>query len=191
MGVEEHKARAPERVRCFVVTVSDTRTKEDDISGGIIQELLKSNFHHVMGYQIVKDDAEQVKALVSKASQHPQIQVIILSGGTGISARDNTYEALRSIYQKDITGFGEIFRFLSFQEIGSSAMLSRASSGVVNGRLVFSMPGSEQAVKLCMQQLVLPELGHMVYAVVKDTAGFLDATEEEEGAPAGGTSTEG
>lgn len=167
MAEEEHKSQAPERVSCFVVTVSDSRTPDTDLSGDLIKELLETNFHYIVGAQIIEDDPAKIDKLVQQAASHDKIQVIILTGGTGIAARDNTYETLCGLFDKRIDGFGEIFRYLSYQDIGPAAMLSRAVAGVINDRVVFSLPGSQSAVKLAMSELILPELGHLVYEVTK------------------------
>jgi molybdopterin adenylyltransferase len=158
----EHKAQAPRSVRCFVITVSDTRTEETDISGRAIGELLEAAGHVVAGRTIVKDDPELVRGTVERQLAHPDINAIITTGGTGITSRDNAYEAISGLLQKKLDGFGELFRMLSYEEIGSAAMMSRASAGLVAGRIVISLPGSEAAVRLGMKRLVIPELGHLV-----------------------------
>lgn len=158
----EHKAQAPSSVRCFVVTVSDTRTEETDTSGRAIADLLVAAGHEVAGRTIVNDDPSLVRGAIQRQLGTPGVQVIITTGGTGISARDSTYEVVAALLHKQLDGFGELFRMLSYHEIGSAAMLSRASAGLAGGRVIVSMPGSEHAVRLAMTKLVLPELGHMV-----------------------------
>jgi molybdenum cofactor biosynthesis protein B len=158
----EHKAHAPQSVRCYVVTVSDTRTEETDTSGRAIAEMLEASGHVVAGRTIVKDDPELVRGTVERHLVHPDVHVIITTGGTGITSRDSTYEAVSGLLQKKLDGFGELFRMLSYEQIGSAAMMSRACAGLVAGRIVISLPGSEGAVRLAMERLVIPELGHLV-----------------------------
>jgi molybdenum cofactor biosynthesis protein B len=160
VGHAEHKAAAPSRVTCLVVTVSDTRTQADDTSGLLIQKLLKENGHAVAAYRMVKDDPAQIRDVLE--SPPPEVKAIILTGGTGISSRDTTYEAVAGLLEKRIEGFGELFRYLSYEAIGSPALLSRATAGTSEGRIIFSLPGSEAAVRLAMEKLILPELGHIV-----------------------------
>ena len=162
MSDREHKAQAPAAVGCFVLTVSDTRTEETDKSGRAIAELLTGAGHAVVGRAIVKDEPEHVRDTIERQLAHPDVQVVITTGGTGITSRDTTYEAVSAILQKRLDGFGELFRMLSYQQIGSAAMMSRACAGLAAGRIVVCLPGSEQAVRLAMERLLLPELGHLV-----------------------------
>jgi molybdopterin adenylyltransferase len=163
----EHKARAPQSVRCFIVTVSDTRTASTDRSGDAIADLLTAAGHAVAGRAIVKDEPDLVRGAIERQLAHPDVQVIITTGGTGITSRDTTYEAVMALLQKRLDGFGELFRMLSYQQIGSAAMMSRACAGLVAGRIVIALPGSEAAVRLAMEQLVIPELGHLVQQATK------------------------
>ena len=154
-------------MRCAVLTVSDTRTDATDTGGGAIVTLLTEHGHDVLFKQIVRDEPDQVRALIAEwigigGTNDRPIQAIITTGGTGISSRDRTYEAVTSLLDKQLDGFGELFRMLSFQEIGAGAMLSRACAGVARGRIVICLPGSEHAVRLAMTRLILPELGHLV-----------------------------
>lgn len=149
-------------VSCAVVTISDTRTVESDRSGQIVQQLLQEHQHSIIDYYILKDEPDEIKLLVERLSRRQDIAVIILNGGTGIAPRDTTYDAVASLLEKEIPGFGEIFRWLSYQEIGSRAIASRAIAGVYQGTLIFSIPGSSNAVSLAMQKLILPELQHLV-----------------------------
>jgi len=158
----EHKALAPRSVRCFVVTVSDTRTEATDTSGRAIAALLEAAGHSVAGRTILKDDPGLVRATIERQIANPDVQVIITTGGTGITSRDSTFEAIDALLQKRLDGFGELFRMLSYEQIGSAAMMSRASAGLVAGRIVVSLPGSEAAVRLAMERLIIPELGHLV-----------------------------
>jgi molybdopterin adenylyltransferase len=161
----EHKARAPRSVRCFVVTVSDTRTEGTDSSGRAIGELLKGAGHEVIGRTIVKDEPAEVRRCIERqlaADASTGAQVIITTGGTGITSRDSTYETIDAILEKRLDGFGELFRMLSFEQIGPAAMMSRAAAGLAHGRIIIALPGAEAAVRLAMERLLLPELGHMV-----------------------------
>jgi molybdenum cofactor biosynthesis protein B len=158
----EHKATAPQSVGCYVITVSDTRSDETDTSGRAIAELLKAAGHAVVGRAIVRDDPEQVRSTIERQLANPDVQVIIATGGTGITSRDGTYEAVTGLLHKRLDGFGELFRMLSYEDIGSAAMMSRACAGLAGGRIVASLPGSEAAVRLAMEKLLIPELGHLV-----------------------------
>ena len=158
----EHKADAPKSVGCFVLTISDTKMPGTDTSGQLIRELLENAGHAVRGSAIVKDEPNQVQAVIREQCADPGVQVVILTGGTGITSRDSTFEAVEALLDKRLTGFGELFRFLSYQEIGAAAMLSRAQAGVSRGRIVFSLPGSPNACRLAMEKLIIPELGHLV-----------------------------
>lgn len=155
-------AHAPPRTaRVHVVTVSDTRTAADDESGKLCRELVTKAGHEVVGHGIVKDDAAAVGA-VCRALVDGGVDAILLNGGTGIAPRDTTYEAVAALLERRLDGFGELFRMLSYREIGSKALASRAVAGVCARTLIFSMPGSTKAVRLAMEQLIAPELGHLV-----------------------------
>ena len=167
MSQAEHQARAPQSVRCFIVTVSDTRTADTDASGRAIADLLTAAGHVVAGRAIVKDDADLVRGIVERQLASAEVQAIIATGGTGITSRDSTYEAVTALLQKRLDGFGELFRMLSFEQIGPAAMMSRACAGIAAGRIVISLPGSEAAVRLAMERLLIPELGHMVQQAAK------------------------
>jgi molybdenum cofactor biosynthesis protein B len=158
----DHKATSPSSVRCYVLTISDTRKAGTDTSGLAIAELLETNGHEVSGRGIVRDDPEGIRAALTKQLEESSVQVIITTGGTGITSRDSTYEVVCNLLDKRLDGFGELFRMLSYQEIGPSAMLSRACAGTAMGRIIVSLPGSENAVRLAMNKLLLPELGHLV-----------------------------
>ena len=147
---------------CAIVTVSDTRTPETDGSGRRIREMLEAAGHTVVGYDLVPDDPARVRATVEARLRAAEAECIVTSGGTGIAPRDTTYEALAGLMDKRLDGFGELFRMLSFAEIGSAAMLSRAVAGVAAGRILIVLPGSTAAVELALTRLVLPELRHMV-----------------------------
>jgi len=162
MSHVEHKATAPRSVRCYVITISDTRTEETDTAGRAIAELLRGAGHQVVGRTIVKDDPGFVRGAIERQLADPNVQAVITTGGTGISSRDSTYEAVSALLRKRLDGFGELFRMLSYEQIGSAAMLSRACAGLVAGRIVVALPGSEAAVRLAMERLLIPELGHLV-----------------------------
>lgn len=162
MGHLEHKAGAPRATRCFVLTISDTRTEETDTGGRLVCSLLRDAGHQIVAKAIVRDDPEQVKAAVAQQLDNANVQVIITTGGTGISGRDTTVEAIDALLEKRLDGFGELFRMLSYHEIGAAAMMSRATGGVVARRVLFALPGSEAAVRLAMTKLIVPELGHLV-----------------------------
>jgi len=142
------------------LTVSDTRTPESDGSGRRIHELLQTQGHRIAHYQIVKDDPAQIVATLR--GMPASVEVVIINGGTGVARRDTTYEAVQRLLDKEITGFGELFRMLSYEQIGAAAMLSRATAGVAGRHVVFSLPGSTAAVELAMTKLILPQLGHVV-----------------------------
>ncbi|MGM7720848.1 MogA/MoaB family molybdenum cofactor biosynthesis protein [Metabacillus sp. Hm71] len=169
MSSIEHKLEAPHSVKCKVITISDTRTEETDKSGKLIIKLLEEHGHHVAGYEIVKDEKILIRSSVLKGCEARGIDVVLTNGGTGIAKRDVTIEAVQSIIEKEIPGFGEIFRILSYTEdIGSAAILSRAIAGVSMNTAVFAMPGSSGAVKLAMEKLIIPELGHVIREIRKD-----------------------
>ncbi|HEX7066497.1 MAG TPA: molybdenum cofactor biosynthesis protein B [Bacillales bacterium] len=163
MTVRVHKERAPEKLYCKVVTVSDTRTEDTDKSGRLIRKWLEESGHEVSDYEIVVDEQEAIREAVVSGCSRKEIDAVLLNGGTGIAKRDVTYEVVEDLLEKEIPGFGELFRMLSYTEdIGSAAILSRAIAGTVFNTVVFSMPGSSGAVKLAMNKLILPELGHIV-----------------------------
>ena len=167
MSSLEHKALAPISVPCFVLTVSDTRTDANDTGGQAVRELLERAGHSISGHAIVKDEPSQVTAIVRRQLADQATQVIITTGGTGITSRDGTYEAVDGLLEKRLHGFGELFRMLSFQEIKSAAMMSRATAGTARGKVIFVLPGSENAVRLAMTRLIIPELAHVVQQVSK------------------------
>lgn len=161
----EHKATAPTAVACYVLTVSDTKTADTDTSGALIRELLGAGGHRVVGSAIVRDEPLEVARLVRAACTDPQVQAVILTGGTGITSRDSTFEAIEALLDKRLPGFGELFRMLSFAEVGAAAMLSRAQMGIHARRIVVSLPGSPNACRLALEKLIIPELGHLLREV--------------------------
>lgn len=162
MSHAEHRAAAPDSVGVAVITVSDTRDRDTDKSGALIRDKLEAHGHLVVHYAIVKDTARQIKGELAIAVEKRGCQAVILNGGTGISPRDNTFEVVDGMLEKRLPGFGEIFRYLSYKEIGSAAIMSRATMGTYRGRIMVSLPGSTGAVRLAMDELLLPELGHLV-----------------------------
>jgi molybdenum cofactor biosynthesis protein B len=169
MSTTEHKQEAPKKVNCKVITASDTRNKDTDKSGKVMIEMLEQAGHAIVDYVIVKDEAAPIKEAILNGCAREDIDVILTNGGTGIAKRDVTIETVQGMLDKEIVGFGELFRMLSYQEdIGSAAILSRAIAGVVKNKAVFSTPGSTGAVKLAMNKLILPEIGHVVREIKKD-----------------------
>jgi molybdopterin adenylyltransferase len=160
-----HKASAPETVGCFVLTISDTKTPETDTSGALIRELLVSAGHAVFGSAIVRDEPVEVQRIVREACADPAVRAVVLTGGTGITSRDSTFEAVEALLEKRLPGFGELFRILSYQEVGAAAMLSRAQMGIHAGRILVSLPGSPNACRLALEKLLIPELPHLVREV--------------------------
>ncbi len=161
----EHKATAPSTVGCFVLTISDTKTLETDTSGALIRELLAAAGHPVIASAIVRDEPVDVQRTVREACRHPEVNAVILTGGTGITSRDSTFEAVEALLEKRLPGFGELFRMLSYQEVGAAAMLSRAQMGIHSRRIVVSLPGSPNACRLALEKLLIPELPHLVREV--------------------------
>ncbi|OLP65962.1 Molybdenum cofactor biosynthesis protein B [Bacillus pumilus] len=163
MSVDEHKRQTKARIHLKVITVSDTRTKETDKSGRLMMDLLKEQGHLILAYEIVKDEIAAIQDAVLEGTSDVAIDAVLLNGGTGIAARDVTIESIIPLFSKELPGFGEIFRMLSYTEdIGSAAMLSRATAGIVNQKAVFATPGSTGAVRLAMTKLIIPELPHVL-----------------------------
>ncbi|MDX1964497.1 MAG: MogA/MoaB family molybdenum cofactor biosynthesis protein [Pirellulales bacterium] len=160
--VDQHRAAAPQSVPCAVLTVSDTRTLETDRGGGLLVELLTAAGHVVVERQLVQDEPTAMRPLLEAWIANPAIAAILITGGTGISPRDQTYETVRDLLTKELPGYGELFRQLSYAQIGAAAMLSRAVGGLADRTVVLTMPGSPHAVKLALEQVILPELGHLV-----------------------------
>jgi len=161
-GDAAHHSGDARRIACAVVTVSDTRTPDNDKSGAEIRGRLETAGHRVEEYRIVADEPELVRRTLEEFIAGGRIEAVLLSGGTGIAARDNTFEAVSGLLTKRIDGFGELFRVLSLEEIGSAAMLSRAVAGLAGTMAVFSMPGSTAACRLAMEKLIVPQLAHVV-----------------------------
>ncbi|WP_242340372.1 MULTISPECIES: molybdenum cofactor biosynthesis protein B [unclassified Anaeromyxobacter] len=167
MGHEEHRHEAPRTLRIFVVTASDTRGEAEDGSGAFLKAAVAQAGHVLAGYRIVRDEPAQLRAALEEAVR-AGADAVVVNGGTGIAARDRTYEAVAGLLEKRLDGFGELFRMLSYAEIGSAAMLSRAVAGVWGGRAVFSVPGSLAAVRLAWEKLIGPEIGHVLREIRKD-----------------------
>jgi molybdopterin adenylyltransferase len=159
---DQHRAEGPRRVRCAVVTVSDTRTLETDTGGQAVVDLLTAAGHEIVDRRLTRDEPEQIREILASYGTQPGIDAVLLTGGTGIGSRDQTYETVSALLTKPLPGYGELFRLLSYQEIGPAAMLSRAVGGLIGPRVVLTMPGSRAAVQLAMEKLILPELGHLV-----------------------------
>ena len=167
MGLAEHRAKAAAGVRCAIITVSDTRTPETDESGKEIARLLESNGHRAVSRAVVADEPALIGLELRRRISDPDVDAVLLNGGTGIAKRDSTVEVVRSFLDRELPGFGELFRLLSFRQVGAAAMLSRAVGGIADGKPVFCLPGSRAAVELAMGELILPELGHLVYEIRK------------------------
>jgi molybdenum cofactor biosynthesis protein B len=159
---DEHRAEAPASVRCAVVTVSDTRTLQTDTSGQAVVDLLTGAGHQVVARHLVRDEPGEIRPLLLSLGDEPELDAILLTGGTGVGSRDQTFETVSALMSKPLPGYGELFRMLSYQQIGSAAMLSRATGGLLGRKILLTMPGSRGAVLLAMQKLILPELGHLV-----------------------------
>ncbi len=162
MSVEAHRAQGPRTVTCAIVTVSDTRTPDTDRSGQRIRALVEAAGHHVGAYTLLPDDPVRVRAVVAGHVADPSVQAVLVTGGTGLGPRDTTYEAVLGLLERRLDGFGELFRMLSFAEIGPAAMLSRAMAGASGRTFVATLPGSTAAVELALTRLLLPELVHIV-----------------------------
>lgn len=162
-----HKTQGVSSLACMVITCSDTRTPDSDTSGKLICHLLKGQGHTIAAYRVIKDEPTDIRGLLLQATSQEALQVVIINGGTGISRRDSTFEAVDGFLEKKLDGFGEIFRYLSYQDIGSPAMLSRATAGIHGKLVIFSIPGSQEAVRLAMEQLILPEIGHIAGELTK------------------------
>ena len=170
MGVQEHHERAGSNpVTVAIVTVSDTRTPETDANRTYIETRMAEQRHIVAAYRLIKDEPDQVAAILDELAAMPQVQLILFNGGTGISPRDTTYDVLSRMLEKTLPGFGELFRHLSYHELGPAAMMSRATAGVYRGTFVVSMPGSTNAVKTALEKLILPEINHLAWEVKRQS----------------------
>ncbi len=165
MSVHEHERHARVNLKVGVITASDSRTPETDESGQLIRTMLEEAGHQVAYYEVVPDDREKISAALVSTLEN--VDAVVVNGGTGITARDGTTEVVKSIIEKELEGFGELFRMLSFREIGPAAMMSRAIAGVRHGKFVAALPGSPDACRLAMEKLLIPELGHIAYLLKK------------------------
>ncbi len=168
-GYTEHKELSADQdpLPFAVITVSDTRTEETDKSGKLIRDLLTEKGHRIARHCIVKDDPEAMRRELEACLSDPDVCVIISNGGTGVARRDGTYEVVSSFLEKTLSGFGEIFRMLSYDDIGAGAIMSRATAGIARGKVVFAIPGSSGAVRLAMEKLILEEAGHLYWEITK------------------------
>ena len=166
-SVRQHRESAPEGVRVAVLTISDSRTPETDTGGDVAEEALRGGGHEVVAREIVRDDATIIQMKLVDFLARPDVDAVVTTGGTGISARDTTYEVVERMIEKRLDGFGELFRMLSYEEIGAAAILSRAVAGAVGSKLVASLPGSRNAVGLGMEKLLVPEISHIVFELRK------------------------
>lgn len=166
-SVHQHREAAPESVRVAVLTISDTRTPETDTGGDVVEETMRGAGHEVVAREIVRDEATSIRTTLVDLLARPDVDAVVTTGGTGISARDTTYEVVERMVEKRLDGFGELFRMLSYEEIGAAAILSRALAGAVGTKLVASLPGSRNAVRLGMEKLLVPEVAHIVFELRK------------------------
>jgi molybdenum cofactor biosynthesis protein B len=169
-SVEKHRDASPERVRVAVLTISDTRTPETDTGGNAIVQLMREAGHEVSRREIVEDDAPRIEVVLQELLTDTSVDAVITTGGTGISARDTTYEVVSRLIDKKLDGFGELFRMLSYKEIGAAAILSRAVAGASGAKFVACLPGSTNAVRLAMEKLLVPEIPHVVFELRKHRA---------------------
>ena len=168
MGAEDHREKAGKgAVTVAIVTVSDTRTAETDQNRQYIEKRMVELGHTVAAYRLIKDEPDQVAAVLEELTTMPGVQLVLFNGGTGISPRDTTYDVVSRYLHKTLPGFGELFRMLSWQEVGAAAMFSRATAGVYNNTLVFSMPGSPNAVVVALEKLIIPEINHLAWEIAR------------------------
>jgi molybdenum cofactor biosynthesis protein B len=170
-SVAQHRDMGRGPVGCAVLTISDTRTTRTDTGGQLIVDALAAAGHRVVRRAIAKDEPEQILRWLDEAASDPDVRVILTTGGTGISPRDTTYDVVSRVLEKRLDGFGELFRMLSYQDVGAAAMLSRAIGGTYRGRVLLCMPGSPNAVRLAVEKLILPEIGHLAWEVARASAG--------------------
>jgi molybdenum cofactor biosynthesis protein B len=162
MGYEEHKHLSPQKVNCAVLIISDSRTEKTDESGKLLVDGLKGAGHDVISFSLLKNDSEAIQEKLGELLHTQDVQVIITSGGTGASKMDLTIETVLPMLEKRLDGFGDLFRYLTYQEIGSGSILSRATAGVALGKVIICLPGSLKAVRLALEKIILPEIGHLV-----------------------------
>lgn len=168
MGAEDHRMKAGKgSVTIAIVTVSDTRTPETDQNRQYIERRMGELGHRVAAYRLIKDEPDQVATVIQELAGMPEVQLVLFNGGTGISPRDTTFDVVSKYLEKTLPGFGELFRMLSFQEVGAAAMFSRATAGVYHGTLIFSMPGSPNAVEVALEKLIIPEINHLAWEIAR------------------------
>jgi molybdopterin adenylyltransferase len=170
-SVHKHRESAPERVRVAVLTISDTRTPETDTGGETVEALMRDAGHDIVGRDIVRDEASAIRTKLVELLARPDVDAVVTTGGTGVSARDTTYEVVDRMLEKKLDGFGEIFRMLSYEEIGAAAVLSRCVAGAVGTKFVACLPGSRNAVRLAVEKLLVPEISHVVFELRKHQEG--------------------
>ena len=170
-SVHKHRESAPEQVRVAVLTISDTRTPDTDTGGDTVEELMRDAGHEIVERDIVRDEASSIRTRLVNLLARPDVDAVVTTGGTGISARDTTYEVVDRMLEKKLDGFGEIFRMLSYEEVGAAAVLSRALAGAVGDKLVACLPGSRNAVRLAVEKLLVPEIAHVVFELRKHREG--------------------
>lgn len=166
-GLHAHRAAAVASVPTAVLTVSDTRTLESDTGGALVEQLLREAGHPVPLRRVVPDDADAIRSALGEQLARDEVRAVVLTGGTGVAPRDVTPDTVEPMLERVVPGFGELFRMLSYEDVGSAALLSRALAGLAAGRVVFVLPGSRGAVRLALEKLVLPELGHLAAEAVK------------------------
>jgi molybdenum cofactor biosynthesis protein B len=166
-SVHRHREAAPEHVRVAVLTISDTRTRETDTGGDTAEQILREAGQVIVARQIVRDEVNGIRASLVDLLANAEVDAVITTGGTGISGRDTTYEVVDRMIEKKLDGFGEIFRMLSYEEIGAAAIMSRAVAGTVGTKFLASLPGSRNAVRLAVEKLLVPELAHIVFELRK------------------------
>lgn len=168
MGAEEHREKAGHGpITLAIVTVSDTRTPETDTNKQYLEARMNELGHKVAAYRLIKDEPDQVAAVMDELAEMAEVQIVLFNGGTGIAPRDTTYDAISRKLEKTLPGFGELFRMISYQDIGAAAMLSRATAGVYKQTLIVSMPGSSNAVKTAVEKLIIPEINHLAWEIVR------------------------
>lgn len=165
MGHREHEKMAVASLRIGVMTFSDTRSPADDKSGALLQQIFRTGGHTIAAYEVVKEDSDLMLTALQTWLQRADLDAIVTTGGTGLTARDGTVEVARRLFSKELDGFGELFRLVSYQQIGAAAMLSRATAGLASGKMLICLPGSSKAVRLAATRLILPQLPHMLWEI--------------------------
>ena len=168
MSANEHRSKAgTEAVGVALITVSDSRTPETDKNKAYLEQQLTQHGHQVIAYHLVKDEPILIAAVLDEVTQNPTVQLVLMNGGTGISPRDTTYDVVAGMLEKTLPGFGELFRMISYEQIGAAAMMSRAIAGVYRQRFIVAMPGSTNAVQTAFEKLILPEINHLAWEITR------------------------